>query len=221
MEAKAIAKCVRMSPSKLKPVVDLVRGKDLNETLIILKFTPGRGAEIVEKVVKSAAANADVKEMDEETMIWMELGKAQMSGDVEAYQNAVTKAFEYKNRHIKNLEDTNKSLKADNHALADGIFTWENRKQLNALIRNLAKMANIDYPIIWNLLYRDLGYKFDIYPKLRNNGRKPYLDNLYEEEYPIAIRVFAAICEMYGFTFDQVATNCGFGINSMNKAKGA
>ena len=54
MEAKAIAKYVRMSPIKLKPVTDLVRGKDLDEALNILKFTPGKGAEIVEKVVMSA-----------------------------------------------------------------------------------------------------------------------------------------------------------------------
>jgi large subunit ribosomal protein L22 len=59
MEARAIAKYVRMSPIKLKPVADLVRGKDLEEALTILKFTPGKGAEIVEKVVRSAAANAE------------------------------------------------------------------------------------------------------------------------------------------------------------------
>ena len=41
MEAKAVAKYVRMSPIKLKPVTDLVRGKDLNEALTILKFTSG------------------------------------------------------------------------------------------------------------------------------------------------------------------------------------
>ena len=52
MEAKAVAKYVRMSSSKLKPVTDLVRGKDL-------KFTPGKGSELVEKVVQSAAANAE------------------------------------------------------------------------------------------------------------------------------------------------------------------
>jgi len=59
MEAKATAKFVRMSSIKLQPVVALVRGKDLEEALNILKFTPGRGAEVVEKVVKSAAANAE------------------------------------------------------------------------------------------------------------------------------------------------------------------
>ncbi len=59
MEAKAVARYVRMSPSKLKPVADLVRGKDLQEALTILKFTPGKGAELVEKVVQSAKANAE------------------------------------------------------------------------------------------------------------------------------------------------------------------
>ncbi len=68
MEAKAIAKYVRMSPIKLKPVADLVRGKDVGEALTILKFTPGKGAEIVEKVVQSALANADVKEMDTDNL---------------------------------------------------------------------------------------------------------------------------------------------------------
>ena len=58
-EAKAVAKFLRMSPSKLKPVTDLVRGKDLDEALTILKFTPGKGSTLVEKVVQSAAANAE------------------------------------------------------------------------------------------------------------------------------------------------------------------
>ena len=59
MEARAVAKYVKMSPSKIKPVTDLVRGKDLTEALTILKFTPGKGAELIEKVVQSAAANAE------------------------------------------------------------------------------------------------------------------------------------------------------------------
>ena len=61
MEAKAVAKYVKMSPIKLKPVADLVRGKDLNEALTILKFTPGKGSELIEKVVLSAKANAENK----------------------------------------------------------------------------------------------------------------------------------------------------------------
>lgn len=59
MEAKAVAKYVRMSPTKLAPITDLVRGKDLQEALTILKFTPSKASELVEKVVQSAAANAE------------------------------------------------------------------------------------------------------------------------------------------------------------------
>ena len=59
MEAKAVAKYVRMSPIKLQPICDLVRGKNVNDALAILKFTPGKGSAIVEKVVESAKANAE------------------------------------------------------------------------------------------------------------------------------------------------------------------
>ena len=59
MEARAIAKYVKISPIKLQPVAALVRGKDLEEALNILKFTPGKGSEVIEKVVKSAAAYAE------------------------------------------------------------------------------------------------------------------------------------------------------------------
>ena len=59
MEAKAVAKYVRMSPTKIAPVADLVRGKSVEEALTILKFTTGKAAEYIEKVVASAAANAE------------------------------------------------------------------------------------------------------------------------------------------------------------------
>lgn len=59
MEAKAVAKYIRMSPRKVRQVVDLVRGKNVDEALTILKFTPKSASEVVGKVVKSAAANAE------------------------------------------------------------------------------------------------------------------------------------------------------------------
>lgn len=69
MEAKAIAKYVRISPRKVKPLADLVRGKDVEEALAILKFTPNKGAKLVEKVVGSALANAENNfDMDREKL---------------------------------------------------------------------------------------------------------------------------------------------------------
>jgi len=58
-EARAIAKYIRISPRKVRQVVDLIRGKKVGEALAILKFTPKRAATAIEKVVKSAAANAE------------------------------------------------------------------------------------------------------------------------------------------------------------------
>ncbi|WP_427340462.1 50S ribosomal protein L22 [Caloranaerobacter sp. DY30410] len=59
MEARAIAKYVRISPRKVQIVANLIRGKDVNEALAILKFTPKKSARLLEKVVKSALANAE------------------------------------------------------------------------------------------------------------------------------------------------------------------
>lgn len=63
MEAKTILRFVRIAPRKARRVVDLIRGKSAEEAFTILKFTPRRGATIVEKVLKSAVANASQKEM--------------------------------------------------------------------------------------------------------------------------------------------------------------
>jgi len=59
MEAKAIVKHVRIAPRKAQQVIDLVRGKQVDEALAILKYVPKAGAIIVEKLIKSAAANAE------------------------------------------------------------------------------------------------------------------------------------------------------------------
>ncbi len=58
MEAKAIAKSLRISPIKARLVVDLVRGKDVNEALNILNNTNKKTSKFVIKVVNSAIANA-------------------------------------------------------------------------------------------------------------------------------------------------------------------
>jgi large subunit ribosomal protein L22 len=59
MEAKAIARYVRVSPRKARLVVDLIRGKSIGDAQAILKFSPRAAAETVEKVLNSAVANAE------------------------------------------------------------------------------------------------------------------------------------------------------------------
>lgn len=59
MEAKAIARHIRIAPRKVRVVIDLIRGKNVGEAMAILKNTPKVGSEVIEKVLKSAVANAE------------------------------------------------------------------------------------------------------------------------------------------------------------------
>jgi len=59
MEVRAVAKDTGISPRKVRPLIDMVRGKKVDEALTILRFTPTPIARVVAKVVKSAAANAE------------------------------------------------------------------------------------------------------------------------------------------------------------------
>lgn len=59
MQAKAIAKYVRMSSTKIGIVLDLIRGKNVNEAFAILQYTPKDAAVVINKVLKSAVANAE------------------------------------------------------------------------------------------------------------------------------------------------------------------
>ena len=59
MEAKATLRYARISARKVKIVADLIRGKDVDEALAIVKFTPKASSVIIEKLLKSAIANAE------------------------------------------------------------------------------------------------------------------------------------------------------------------
>jgi large subunit ribosomal protein L22 len=59
MEARAVARYVRVSPRKARLVVDLVRGKSASEAATILRFTEKGSAEVIGKVLASAVANAE------------------------------------------------------------------------------------------------------------------------------------------------------------------
>ena len=59
MEAKATLKYARISARKVKIVADLIRGKNVDEALAIVKFTPKASSDIIEKLLKSAIANAE------------------------------------------------------------------------------------------------------------------------------------------------------------------
>lgn len=59
MAARAIQRWVRQSPRKMRLVVDTIRGKNVNEAYALLRFSKKRAAKQVEKVLRSAVANAE------------------------------------------------------------------------------------------------------------------------------------------------------------------
>ncbi len=59
MEARAVARYIRVSPRKARVVIDLIRDKGVGEADAILRFNPRAAAEIVGKVLNSAVANAE------------------------------------------------------------------------------------------------------------------------------------------------------------------
>jgi large subunit ribosomal protein L22 len=58
-EIKAVAKYIRMSPFKVRRVLDQIRGRSYREALIILEFMPYKACEEIIKVLRSAVANAE------------------------------------------------------------------------------------------------------------------------------------------------------------------
>src|SRR5437660_697208 len=64
IEAHALARHVRMSPQKARLVIDLIRGQGVQEALQTLRYTPKRAAKPIEKLLRSAVANAERKADD-------------------------------------------------------------------------------------------------------------------------------------------------------------
>ena len=70
MQAKAVAKSVRIAPRKVRLVIDLVRGKSVGEAIGILRNTQRGASPEVEKVLNSAIANAEHNyEMDPDNLV--------------------------------------------------------------------------------------------------------------------------------------------------------
>ncbi|MCI5144315.1 MAG: 50S ribosomal protein L22 [Candidatus Electrothrix sp. AR3] len=74
MEARAVAKYIRISPQKARLVADVVRGKDVESAITTLRFMPKKAAKILRKVLESAVANAEQTEtIDVDTLYVKEI----------------------------------------------------------------------------------------------------------------------------------------------------
>ena len=68
MRPRAVARYVRIASRKVRIVIDLIRGKQVSEALAILKFTPKSASPVVEKLLKSAIANAEYKGLNKDDL---------------------------------------------------------------------------------------------------------------------------------------------------------
>lgn len=96
------------------------------------------------------------------------------------------------------LKKHNEQLQKDNKALAGDILEWKDRQKINAGIRKLAAVSGVPFADMWTKLYKNLQYKFSIDLKSRNNGKKPYIGNVKENEWNKVLKSFSAMCESYG-----------------------
>ena len=62
MEARAVSRYIRISPRKARLVADLIRGKNVDEALVILALTPKKASPLLRKAVLSATANVKFKD---------------------------------------------------------------------------------------------------------------------------------------------------------------
>jgi large subunit ribosomal protein L22 len=70
VEVRAVARDIRVSPQKVRLVLETIRGKSFNEAVAILRYLPQKGAKPVSKVLRSAAANAENNfNMDPEQLV--------------------------------------------------------------------------------------------------------------------------------------------------------
>lgn len=128
------------------------------------------------------------RDIDEEQSLMLSVGMAVASGDATAVAVASAKLVEFKNRHIRQLEN-------DNKALAEGILEWKDRNKLNAGVRKLAAVTGIHFSKMWNELYKNLQYKYGICVKQR--GGTPYIQWIDESEWGDVMKTFCAMCEAY------------------------
>lgn len=139
-------------------------------------------------IEEKSSEETKIHDIDEEQSLMLSVGMAVASGDATAVAIASAKLVEFKNRHIKKLEN-------DNKALAEGILEWKDRSKLNAGIRKLATVTGIHFSKMWNELYKNLQYKYGICVKQR--GGTPYIQWIEESEWGDVMKTFCAMCEAY------------------------
>lgn len=101
-------------------------------------------------------------EINEEQRLQIAVGQALMNGDSDAVMKAMSNIVAYKNRHIDKLKEANEKAESDNKTLVGEILRITNRKELVRSVRCLSSRIKKTIPATWNVVYKQLLYKFGI-----------------------------------------------------------
>jgi large subunit ribosomal protein L22 len=113
MQARAIHRHIGIPATKLRQVIDLIRGKPVEEALAILQYTPRLAARVAEKTLRSAIANATVRDEEEEE-------EAGAPPPVDVEELFIHRVYADQGRTVKRLRPrargaTNRILKRQSH----------------------------------------------------------------------------------------------------------
>lgn len=149
-------------------------------------------------IEEKANAETKVADINDEQELLLGIAKAYASGNATDMLIATQALDQFRQRHIKALEETNDGLRLNNKMLAREALEWDDRAKINAGIRHLCQSMNLGYANVWNELYKELKYKHHI--DLKQRGNSPYLNHINGNEWEKVFQSFAAMCEARGTT---------------------
>lgn len=165
-------------------------------------------------IEEKTAPETKVSDIEEEKSLIVQNLDAIAGANTEDILKAMAGYIAFKNRHIEELKkenaavrEENAAVKEDNRLLAKEALTWEERPALSKAVRILAKRSGCGYGRAWAELYDELLYKNHINLRARKSRRKKattVVEVIKENEWPLVLQSFAAICCNYGISPSDV-----------------
>ena len=147
-------------------------------------------------------------EIDVETDLHTQIGKAFAAQDLNAFAHAAMKLGEYRERHINKLTQELEQKTMDNKILAREILSWTDRASLNKAVNVLARKTGFPQWQVFVSLYNELKYKHGI--SLTRRGAKPLIQHIREDEWDVVVQTFAALCENWECSPTEVLAKAKF-----------
>ena len=146
-------------------------------------------------IFDQATEEQRLADLELEKELYMKYARAALDGTKEELLEAAKEAFDFKNRHIRQLEH-------DNKILAGAILTCTDRASVNKAVRCLGGLAHIPVSCVWKELYDQLRYKYSM--GLSQRGPAPYIQHVRGDEWGKVQQAITAMCYANGVDAQRV-----------------